>query len=175
MPYICLVKVFAEIRSFFHQYLVCDTLLLFQIYYYRWKNPHADEVITQGIEPAEDTPLLVNPKRTSRWRVESEVLKYSLCVVFVFAAGLAAWAIDSKIRGSRPPSEPESIFEWESQLLGWASAALFCTSSTASNFAFRFTHPPMSLQWALAYHKSVSNRGLCWNPLLIHTFHSEER
>jgi len=110
-------------------YLVCDSLLLFQIYYYRWKNPHADEAITQEIEPTEDTPLLGNPiepKRTSRWTMENDVLKYSVCLVFVFAAGVLAWAIDSKIRGPRPPTnEPESIVEWKSQILGWVSAALF--------------------------------------------------
>jgi len=116
-----------------HQYLLCDSLLLFQIYYYRWKNPCADQVITQEIEPTEDTPLLGNTvehKRTSRWDIENEVLKYSLYLIFVFVAGIAAWAIDMKIRGPRLPNKRESVVEWRSQILGWVSAALFCTSST---------------------------------------------
>ena len=115
-----------------HQYLVCDSLLLFQIYCYRWKNPRADQVITRQIEPIENTPLLgnpVEPKRRNRWSMENEVLKYSLCLAFVFAAGLLAWAIDVKIRGPTLPSEPGSIVEWRSQTLGWFSATLFRTSS----------------------------------------------
>jgi len=109
-------------------YLVCDSSLLFQIYYYRWKNPHADQVITQQIEPIEDTPLLgntVEPKRRNRWSMGNEVLKYSVCLVFVFAAGLLAWVIDLKIRGPMLPREPEGIVEWRSQILGWFSATLF--------------------------------------------------
>jgi len=109
-------------------YLFCDSMLLFQIYYYRWKNPNADQVITQEIEPTEDTLLLgntVEPKRTSRWSIENEVLKYSLYLVFIFAAGIVAWMIDMKVRGPRLPSEPESVVEWRSQILGWVSAALF--------------------------------------------------
>jgi len=134
----------AKIQRSPHQYLFCDSLLLFQIYYYRWKNPHADEVITQEIETTEDTPLLgnsVEPKRTSRWSMENEVLKYSVCLILVFAAGVLAWAIDSKARGPRPPNEPEGIVEWKSQILGWVSAVLFRTSSTLFNFAFCSTHP----------------------------------
>lgn len=61
--------------------------------------------------------------------MENEVLKYSLCLAFVFAAGLLAWAIDVKIRGPTLPSEPGSIVEWRSQTLGWFSATLFRTSS----------------------------------------------
>jgi len=124
---------FAEVQHFLHQYLFCDSLLLSQIYYYRWKNPHADQVITQEIGPIEDTPLLgntVEPKHTSRWSMKNEVLKYSLYLISVFVAGIVAWAIDMKIRGPRLPNEPESVVEWRSQILGWVSAALFCTSST---------------------------------------------
>jgi len=69
-------------------------------------------------------------KRASRWSLENEVVKYSLCLAFVFAAGAAAWAIDSKIHGPRHPNEPEGIVEWRSQVLGWISAASFRTSFT---------------------------------------------
>lgn len=123
---------FAKVQRSLYQYLFCDSLLLFQIYYYRWKKSRADQVITQEIEPTEDTPLLENtvePKRTSRWNIENEVLKYSLCLISVFVTGIAAWAIDMKTRGPRLPNEPESVVEWRSQILGWVSAALFCTSS----------------------------------------------
>jgi len=109
-------------------YLFCDALLLFQIYYYRWKNPHACEIATQETSPVEDTPLLgnpVEPKWAARWNLENEVLRYSLCLVFVFATGISAWAIDLKTRGPRAPSEPEGIVEWRSQILGWVSAAAF--------------------------------------------------
>lgn len=119
-------------------------MLLFQIYYYRWKNPHADEAITQPITRIEDTPLLgstVEPKRANRWNMENEVLRYSLYLMFVFTAGVMAWAIDSKVRGPSTPSEPETVVEWRSQVLGWVSAALFRTSSAVIDFAFRSTHP----------------------------------
>ena len=128
----------AGTQTLLHQYLVCDSALLFQIYYYRWKNPHADQAITREIEPIENTPLLgnpVEPKRRNHWSMESEVLKYSLCLVFVFAAGLLAWAIDVKIRGPTLPNEPGSVMEWRSQVLGWFSATLFRTSSMDFNFA----------------------------------------
>ena len=125
------------------QYVFCDTLLLLQIYYYRWKNPHADEAPLHGREPSEDTPLLENPikfKRTSCWSMENEVFRCSLNLVFVFVAGTIAWAIDLKIRGHSIPKEPEGILEWRSQILGWVSAVLFRASSTVFNFAFCFTH-----------------------------------
>ena len=137
------MKSFARILSFSYQYLFCDSLLLFQIYYYRWKNPHADEAITQEIEPVENTPLLGNSaelKHKSRWNIENEALRYSLCLISVFAVGVLAWVVDSKIRGPRPSNEPEGVVEWRSQILGWVSAVLFRTSFTV-NFAFRSTHP----------------------------------
>ena len=140
-----------------HQYLVCDSLLLFQIYYYRWKNPHADEVIRQPTGPIEDTPLLGNPGEPN---IKNEVLRYSLCLVFVFAAGVMAWAIDSKIHGPSPPSEPEGIVEWRSQVLGWISAMLFCTLSAFINCVLLHSFPIL-LQWALAYHRSVGGSSSC--------------
>lgn len=124
------------------QYLFCDAFLLFQIYYYRWKNPRADEAITRGID-SEDTPLLENsvePKSTGCWNAENEVLRCSLYLIFVFVAGTLAWAIDLAIRGPSAPREPEGIIEWRSQILGWISAASFRTSYTAFNFAHSFTH-----------------------------------
>lgn len=147
------------VRYLSPQYIVCDSLLLFQIYYYRWKNPHTDEPTAQDINPSEDTPLLENsvgPKSTGLWSTESEVLKCSLYFTFVFAAGVLAWTIDSRIRGPRTPNEPEGVVEWRSQVLGWVSAAMFRTSSAVFDFAFCFTDPPTPLQWALVYHKSVS-------------------
>ena len=62
--------------------------------------------------------------------MENEVLRYSLYLTFIFAAGIAAWAINMKIHGPGLPDEPEIIVEWRSQVLGWISAVLFCTSST---------------------------------------------
>lgn len=126
--------------SCLNQYIVCDSLLLIQIYYYRCKNSHADEPIRQGADPSEDTPLLENPtKPTRRWG-DNEVLKCSLYLIFVFVAGILAWMIDSTINGPRTPSEPEGVVEWRSQILGWVSVAMFRTSSAIFNFGFCFTH-----------------------------------
>ena len=130
-------------RNLLLQYVVCDTLLLFQIYYYRWKNPHADKPTTQNIDPTEDTPLLENsikPRSTGWWSTENEVFKCFLYLIFVFVAGTFAWTIDSIIRGPRTPNEPEGVVEWKSQILGWVSAAMFCTSSAVFNFVLCFAH-----------------------------------
>lgn len=72
--------------------------------------------------------------------MDNEVLKCSLYLTFVFIAGILAWAIDSKIRGPRIPSEPKGVVEWRSQILGWVSAMLFRTSSGIFNFPLCFTH-----------------------------------
>lgn len=125
------------------QYVFCDSVLLFQIYYYRRKNPLAGEAITQEIDASEDTPLLDNtgnPKHTSHWTLENQVFKCTLSLIFIFVAGTLAWTIDLTIRGPNIPKEPEGVIEWKSQLLGWISAMLFRTSSTVFNFASCFTH-----------------------------------
>lgn len=158
MPRVC--SKFVETKYPSHQYVCCDSLLLFQIYYYRWKKRHTSQATARDIEPVEDTPLLgsaVDPERTSCWSMENEVLKYSLYLIFVVASGILAWTIDMKIHGPRQPSEPEGIIEWRSQILGWVGSAMFCTSSTVFNFAFCPPNPPMPHKWALAYHKSVSD------------------
>jgi len=106
-------------------YLVCDSLLISQIYYYRWKNPHADKAIAPEIDSSEDTPLLETPVKPADCQAVNEVLKCSLYLAFVVVAGTLAWAIDSTIRGPSIPKEPEGVVEWKSQLLGWVSAILF--------------------------------------------------
>jgi len=105
--------------------------------------------------------------------MQNEVIRHSLSLVFVFAAGAAAWAIDSKIHGPRHPNEPDGIVEWRSQVLGWISAASFRTSSKVVNFAFRSLTPDAAAVGARIPQMS----GWFWlyrNPLLIHIFHSEE-
>ena len=131
------------VRNFLLQYVVCDSLLLFQIYYYRWKNPRADEPITREIDPSEHSPLLENPiKPKSRRRscIDNEVVKCTLYLTFVIVAGILASILDSKIRGPRIPNEPEGVVEWKSQILGWVSAAMFRTSSAVFNFVVYFAH-----------------------------------
>ena len=56
-----------------------------------------------------------------------QLLKYLGAVIFVFATGIAAWAISEKLhQGEEDPSRPEEILEWRSQVLGWISAVLYC-------------------------------------------------
>jgi len=106
-------------------YSVCDTTLLFQIYYYQWKTSHISD--NGHCAPTEDTPLIredVPPveKRPSLCR---EFIKYATALLFVFATGITAWALDQRVHGDGAGAKPDEVFEWKSQLLGWTSAILF--------------------------------------------------
>ncbi|KAI0755179.1 PQ-loop-domain-containing protein [Daedaleopsis nitida] len=120
-------------------YSVCDVTLLAQIYYYRWKRARRsvpllvaedsrlsalyDEAspLLPGEGPAEDRP----PKVKQVW---GETLKFAVALLFVFAVGVAAWAVDRHVHENAPRSKPEEAIEWRSQILGWISAALFLGS-----------------------------------------------
>jgi uncharacterized protein with PQ loop repeat len=115
-------------------YTFNDLILLFQIFYYRWKNPATRSApgpsdLGSG-SASENAPLLPNgppvefveePKSTLK-----EVLKYALTLGFVCAAGVVAWAVSEQVKDSDAgKDEPEQVLEWRSQVLGWLSAILF--------------------------------------------------
>ncbi|KAG9096498.1 hypothetical protein FRC06_008605, partial [Ceratobasidium sp. 370] len=131
-------------------YTVCDLILLFQIYYYRWTHPvHPASLIIPRPPPNpadpnstadEHSPLLRNQppnnlasaktvERDAHDTLVRRTLRYVLLFGFVIGTGVAAWGINRLVRskdgpGSVPPSEHE-IIEWKSQLLGYASAICF--------------------------------------------------
>jgi len=113
-------------------YSICDVTLLFQIYYYRWKNPELSEY-GEPLAATEHTPLIhedqTRPasveKRTS---LGESFIRYSTALLFVFATGVAAWALDQRIHRGEDRSGPDEVFEWKSQVLGWSSAVLFLSA-----------------------------------------------
>ncbi|KAI0304273.1 hypothetical protein B0F90DRAFT_1809142 [Multifurca ochricompacta] len=117
--------------SFGSSYTLCDTVLLIQIYYYRWLKTGTlsrGEVHLDG-DTGEVTPLLTpvlvykNRKRTS---LKRHVLEYVGMVLCLIVAGVVAWAISTKIQGI--DSRPEEVVEWKSQLMGYTSAMLYVGS-----------------------------------------------
>ncbi len=61
--------------------------------------------------------------------MSKDTLKFASALLFVFAVGVAAWAVDRHVHRDSPRSKPEEVIEWRSQVLGWISAALFRKSA----------------------------------------------
>ena len=115
------------------QYTTCDAILLFQIYYYRWKNRRL--LRSQGPERnGERAPLLGDEAQVpGHTHVADEepvpakilVIRYLGALLFVVAVGIAAWWLsqDEETHLVDPPREGKKW--WYIQLLGWSSASLF--------------------------------------------------
>ncbi|KAI0366909.1 PQ-loop-domain-containing protein [Pilatotrama ljubarskyi] len=114
-------------------YSVCDAILLFQIYYYRWKRARRTARLLYSDEPEaalcdEASPLLPGDGHAevpARKSMSKDTLKFVVALLFVFGVGLGAWAVDRHIHGGMPRPRPKEVIEWRSQVLGWISAALF--------------------------------------------------
>ncbi|KAI0775542.1 PQ-loop-domain-containing protein [Trametes elegans] len=115
-------------------YSACDTILLIQIYYYRWKRARRSATLLLSDEPAESalydeaSPLLPGEGRAeipTKKSMSKETLKFASALLFVFGVGVVAWAVDRHVHRDSPRSKPEEVIEWRSQVLGWISAALF--------------------------------------------------
>lgn len=117
-------------------YTFCDTVLLIQIYYYRWVNTDTLaplEVQVQGAGDAgEATPLLTannDAQETEKeHQLKRHVLEYVGMIHCLVVAGIVAWAISEKVRGIDDEPRPEEIVEWKSQLMGYASAIMYVGS-----------------------------------------------
>jgi len=121
-------------------YLICDLTFLFQIYYYRIfygaslrNSDNSEPIETSPLIPAhesgcgsKDAPSLV---QASSLRT---TMKYTLLCLFVISFGLGAFFYNRHFnkhdRGDTPLEGPEVVFEWRSQLMGWASALLYLGS-----------------------------------------------
>ncbi|KAI0917204.1 hypothetical protein AcW1_007541 [Taiwanofungus camphoratus] len=117
-------------------YTACDTILLSQIYYYRWANPALSDaplLVSENLVPPgpaeEARPLLAGNDEHRQGRPKPSVLhefaRYSGALLFVFAVGLVAWIVDGYIHKDKPQSKPDEVLEWKSQVLGWISAVMF--------------------------------------------------
>ena len=49
-------------------------------------------------------------------------------------AGIVAWAISRKVQGIDEGGRAEEIVEWKSQMMGYASAMLYCKRFFFSHF-----------------------------------------
>ncbi|KZV73803.1 PQ-loop-domain-containing protein [Peniophora sp. CONT] len=121
-------------------YSLCDSVLLGQIYYYRWRQAHTAAMFADDDAPVpadESAPLLAGgnevveetEKQTSSLR--RELLQYTGSIVFVVAVGVAAWAVSTKMDTGDdvPPTKgAEEVIEWRSQVMGWISAVLYLGS-----------------------------------------------
>ncbi len=103
-----------------------------QIYYYRWLKKGMPErrEIQRAEEDEEATPLLTSSnydKETEKERsLKRHVLEYIGMIHCLVVAGIVAWAVSKKVQGGDAEPRPEEIVEWKSQLMGYASAALYC-------------------------------------------------
>ncbi|CAE6458497.1 unnamed protein product [Rhizoctonia solani] len=134
-------------------YTICDVILLFQIYYYRWTHPvHPASLFLPRPPPPpndpnsradEHSPLLRDQpsnNSASARTVEDyahdtftrRAWRYALLFSFVIGTGVAAWAINRLAHskhGSEPvPPREDEVIEWRSQALGYASAILYIGS-----------------------------------------------
>ncbi|KAH9991288.1 PQ-loop-domain-containing protein [Russula vinacea] len=109
-------------------YTICDTILLIQIYYYRWLNKGTKarrEIEGDG----EITPLFTSSndvQETEKERsLKRHVVEYIGWILCLVVAGIVAWAVSKKVQGIDAEPRPEEIVEWKSQLMGYASAMLY--------------------------------------------------
>ncbi|KAG8816915.1 hypothetical protein FRC17_000140, partial [Serendipita sp. 399] len=127
-------------------YTLCDLILLFQIYYYRLYNRYRSRERTTASSPTlvqsggsfeqtEQSPLLPSQARKATvaeptippWL--SRGFQYFGGIAFVTFAGLSAWWISGrKAAGDGDTGGKHEIFDWTSQILGWASAILYIGS-----------------------------------------------
>jgi hypothetical protein len=85
----------------------------------------------QGVgSGGESTPLLTSGndvEETEKERsLKRHVLEYVGIIHCLVVAGIVAWAISKKVQGIDDEERPEEIVEWKSQMMGYASAMLYC-------------------------------------------------
>jgi len=119
-------------------YSLCDSILLFQIYYYRHTNPVILVTPTPSVivsnEEGEEAPLLgahrevVEQKAAEHPSRLKAFLQYLPALVFVITTGVVAWSVNQQ-RGSKiDPTRPKDVIDWKSQVIGWTAAVLYLGS-----------------------------------------------
>lgn len=148
------------------QYAVCDSILLLQIYYYRWTRSALSErtslLVSDETIPnlTEETALLrENSRESSQEKTKKPILrefaKYAGALAFVFVVGIAAWAVDEYIHQGVLRPGPGEILEWKSQVLGWVGATMFCKCMLVSRLISRIFGRSSRLKWAHGSRRSV--------------------
>jgi len=109
-------------------YSVCDTTLLIQIHYYRWKHGHPLFKARRIEEDQERTPLLPEGEQDENKHLSTKslVVRYTAALLFVAIVGTSAWWIagDGSQQETPKPRVPPKNW-WKSQVFGWFSAILF--------------------------------------------------
>lgn len=123
-------------------YTVADTILIFQVFYYK-RSKRIEEEIESTEEPSAQTPLLADqragPKpdylpelqaRERAIRYRRQAVQFGLSFLGVVLVGVLAWyfAGHEEQRGKHPiPPPPEEMpeFDVSAQILGWISAVLY--------------------------------------------------
>ena len=92
-------------------------------------------------ETSEQSPLLSRDAESQhavekRSSTKRQILEYAAAIIFVFATGVAAWAINAIVNQGDDQLERDETLEWRSQVIGWASAALYCEPQCFINYFF---------------------------------------
>ncbi|KAF8835637.1 PQ-loop-domain-containing protein [Paxillus ammoniavirescens] len=117
-------------------YTLCDSTLLFQIYYYRWKKRAGRIHLPRA---GDDTPTeqscllgdnaLVHGAEIPQLSVTRGFLQYMAAVAFVTATGVVAYLISERVHHEDSPSVPPYMpVDWRIQAIGWTSATLYLGS-----------------------------------------------
>ncbi|KAI9573601.1 PQ-loop-domain-containing protein [Boletus coccyginus] len=109
-------------------YTLCDATLLFQVYYYRWKQCSRGILLRAEDSPTEQSCLLgdnalVHGSETRPTSVIGVFAQYAAAVAFVMATGVVAYLISERIQHEdSSPLPPDTPLQWRVQALGWMSA-----------------------------------------------------
>ncbi len=136
LPTIIILATYVSSLNFLHayplltetlQYSVCDTTLLIQIFYYRWKHGYP-LFRTKSVVDDERTPLLLGGEQDENksLSIRALIIRYTAALLFVAIVGTSAWWIagDDGQQETPKPHVPGKDW-WKSQILGWSSAILF--------------------------------------------------
>lgn len=122
------------------KYTTCDAILLFQIYYYRWKNRrllrshggrHSNGERAPLLGDEAPTPDHIHAANDEPVPARILVIRYLGALLFVVAVGIAAWWL-AKDEETHLVDPHEGKKWWYIQFLGWSSASLFVRAQSSS-------------------------------------------
>ena len=126
-------------------YTLCDSLLLYLLFYYRRKRTLRPDSFTKTgrSSSSERTPLL---NENGHFAASSEqhtnilqilgnwarmhvvaLVAYSLAVVFVLCLGIVGWFVSARLSSASQPRQDE-VWSTSGQVVGWISAGLYLGS-----------------------------------------------
>ncbi|KIY45211.1 hypothetical protein FISHEDRAFT_49815, partial [Fistulina hepatica ATCC 64428] len=109
-------------------YLLCDALILTQVYYYRWKRRNATTVASRS----ETDPLLPGNTTANAGQRDPPasvyVARYLGALAFICFVGICAWLVSNRIGhddDGAPDPPISTATAWVVQILGWTSALCY--------------------------------------------------